>query len=479
MEPMKGKSVLLCVTGSIAAYKSAELVRLFQKAGARVRVAMTPSAARFVSPLTFEALSGHPVFLDLFETASGPVDRYGPQKGSEGNGGIRHIEASKDPDIIVVAPATANTIAKIAHGLGDDIVTTSVLASASPVVIAPAMNQRMWKNRTVQANVARLRELGHRLLGPGTGDLACGEVGVGRMLEPHEIVHGVVRAVSGVAPVRLEGRKILVTLGRTEEGIDPVRYITNRSSGKMGVAIAGAARDAGAEVSVIAGPTSVHLPDGVAVVRIRKAEEMKDALLQQFDKCDALVMVAAVADYRPSTEKLHKMESGQQRTSIDLEPTEDILGLLKSRRKKQIVIGFALETQQDEQRAMQKLKAKGCDLVIANNPLKEGAEFGADTNLVTFVHGSGQMQRLPVMSKDRLAMEILRQVDHLLAHPSGDRPPRVAEGDAARPGAGAAAGPGAGAGAAPGSGVGPRPRSRPRGGRRRSQRKKPSTEVTA
>jgi len=470
---MKDKSVLLCVSGSIAAYKAAELVRLLQKEGAAVRVAMTESALEFVSPLTFEALTGSPVHIDLFASASGPVDRYGPESGqTAGNGGIQHIEMSKTPDVIIIAPATANVIGKIANGLGDDVVSTSVLAATCPVVIAPAMNQRMWANSAVQANVSRARDLGYWIVGPGVGDLACGEVGPGRMVSPGDVVHGVIRALSGVEPSRLQGRKILVTLGRTEEGIDPVRYITNRSSGKMGAAIAGAARDAGADVTVVAGPATVHLPDGVALVRVRTVEEMKEAVEGQFDACDALVMTAAVADYRPATEKLHKMESGQKRATIDLEPTEDILGSLQKRRKKQIVVGFALETQQDEQRAQQKLKSKGCQLVVANNPLKEGAEFGSDTNLVTFVHTSGRLQRLPLLTKDRIAMEIIRQVDYLLGNPTGSRPPLVADANAST------------------SSATSRPRSRARGGqrsgtrggsrggRRRSPRSKPASEAS-
>jgi phosphopantothenoylcysteine decarboxylase/phosphopantothenate--cysteine ligase len=473
MADFKAKSVLLCVSGSIAAYKAAELARLFVREGVSVRVAMTPAATKFVGPMTFEGLTGNTVFSDVFAGARGPVDRYGPEPAAQGASHIEHIAVSKDPDLILVAPATADLIGRVAHGFGDDVVTTSILAANAPVVFAPAMNQRMWRNPIVQENVARLRKAGYFFLGPVSGSLACGEEGIGRMMEPAEILRLLPKVFRSGPAIDLRGAKILVSLGRTEEQLDPVRYISNRSSGKMGIAIAEAARDAGAEVMIVAGPTSVPLPEGVSVTRVVTADEMKAAIHERFDACDALIMVAAVADYRAATEKLHKMESGIKRASIELQPTDDILASLKARRKNQVMVGFALETQAEEQRARQKLTDKGLDLVIVNNPLKEGASFGGDTNLVALLHRSGQTQRLPVAAKEVVGLEILRQVEYLLRNPQGMQPPKVM----AEPGNGSGPGP------APGAG-GQRPatagRGRSRGGRRRPPRNRPpmGTPVT-
>jgi len=471
MADLKAKSVLLCVSGSIAAYKAAELARLFVRDGISVRVAMTPAATQFVGPMTFEALTGNPVFTDVFSAAKGPVDRYGPEPEiAEGSSHIEHIAISKDPDLIIVAPATADLIGRVAHGFGNDVVTTSILAADVPVVFAPAMNQRMWRNSIVQDNVACLKKAGYLFVGPVSGSLACGEEGIGRMMEPGEILRLLPSLLRGGPTIDLRGARILVSLGRTEEQLDPVRYISNRSSGKMGVAIAEAARDAGADVVVVAGPTSVPLPDGVTIARVTTAEEMKTVIHDRFEAADALIMVAAVADYRAATEKLHKMESGVRRASIELEPTDDILTSLKPRRRNQVMVGFALETQAEEQRARQKMSDKGLDLIVVNNPLKEGAAFGGDTNLVTFLHRSGQMQRLPVLAKESIGLEILRQVDYLLRNPQGTQPPKVLATDAENGGP-----PGQGQGV----GRGPRPigagRSRSRGGRRRPPRNRPSS----
>lgn len=413
---LTGKSVLLCVTGSIAAYKAAELTRLLVKGGASVRVAMSRSAKEFVGPMTFEALTGHPVFTDVFAAADGPVDRYSPQDADKG---IAHIDASKKPDVVLIAPATADVIGRLAGGLADDVITTSVLAAAVPVVIAPAMNQRMWGNPIVQENVERLVRAGHHILPPGVGSLACGEVGPGRMMEPEAIVRSLPRFLKGAAGADLSGKRILVCLGRTEEIVDPVRVLTNRSSGKMGVAIVEAALAAGADVSMVAGPTSVPLPEGVPAQHVRTAEEMLGAVTKAFDACDALVMVAAVADYRAATQKPHKMSSGEKRAKIDLEPTEDILKSLRAKRKHQVVVGFALETQAEEQNGQRKLSEKALDMIVVNNPLKEGAAIGSDTNRVTFLFKSGAPKRFPVQSKAEVGVEIVRELESLLKGAKG------------------------------------------------------------
>ncbi len=468
--PAAFPSVLLCVTGSIAAYKAVELARLFVGQGSRVRVAMTRAATKFVGPITFEAVTGNPVFTDVFASASGPVDRYGPGSGESSSGSIEHIEVSKQPDLILVAPASADVIGRVAHGLADDVVTTSILAADAPVVFAPAMNQRMWKNAIVQANVKTLTDAGYRFLGPVTGSLACGEEGIGRMMEPEKIVASLGRALGGGPSVDLRGKRVLVGLGRTEEMLDPVRFISNRSSGKMGVAIVEAALEAGADVACVAGPTAVPIPSDATVTHVTTAEQMREAIQARFDDCDALVMVAAVADYRAATEKLHKMESGQHRPSIELEANDDILASLKSRRKKQIVVGFALETQSEEQRARRKLADKGLDMIVVNNPLKEGAEFGGDTNLVSFLYRSGKSVQLPMMEKRALGAEIVQQLEYLLAHPDGKQPPRPGTG--ARAAAGSPATPAASGQTASGEARDGGSRGRSRGGRRRPPRKK-------
>lgn len=507
------KSVLLCVSGSIAAYKGAELARLLIKGGCRVRVAMTEAATRFVGPMTFEAITGNPVYMDVFASASGPVDRYGPGSGAGSKGSIEHIEASKQPDLILVAPATADLIGRVAQGFGDDAVTTSILAASAPVVFVPAMNQRMWKNKIVQRNVKTLEDAGYTFLGPDTGGLACGEEGIGRMAEPADVfVHlggkpktaasaaaavltaperpdgrAAAPAPAAAAPaavaapkrtidpnrpkVNLKGKKVLIALGRTEETIDPVRYISNRSSGKMGVSVVQNALDAGASVRVVAGPTSVPIPDGVETVSVTTAAEMKKAIHDEFDRCDAFVMVAAVADYKPATEKLHKMDSGEKEVAIDLEPTEDILVSLKSKRKSQAMVGFALETQAEEQRGRKKLQEKGLDLIVVNNPLKEGAGFGSDDNLVSFLHRAGQTQRLALQSKEDIGFEIVRQVEFLLGKPSSkDTPPApMRPEDNGSGGGGKASGSGSG-----GSGSAGGRSSRPRSRRRPPRKKTPA-----
>jgi phosphopantothenoylcysteine decarboxylase / phosphopantothenate---cysteine ligase len=392
---LSGKKILLGVTGGIAAYKAVFLLRLFKKAGADVKVVMTEAAAEFVTPLTFESLSEHPVHLRMFE---------GDGKSSGAVSPIEHIDLAKWPDVIVIAPCTANTIANFAHGRADDLLATIVSAYAGPVILAPAMNDVMWENAGTQANLRSLYDRGYRVAPPEKGDLACGYEATGRMAEPETIFS----AVQTLFESPLSGAKVLVSVGGTEEDIDAVRVITNRSSGKMGYAIAEAARDMGAEVTVVAARTSVAPPPGVRVVRVRTSDEMAHALAEAFAKTDVLVMAAAVTDYRPARAMPDKKKSGDTWT-LELTPTADILEALGADKGPRVVVGFALETADEEKNAMAKLEKKRCDFVVLNEP---AAAFERDTNVVTIYDLSGSVYRSPGAESKR---DIARRLMDLVA----------------------------------------------------------------
>lgn len=408
---MNERRVVLGVSGSIAAYKSAELVRLFRKAGVSVDVVLTRAGAQFVTPLTLATLTGRPVTIEQFGAPIGPTAGWDLERAHEaeqpGGSAIEHIRASREADLIVVAPATANILAKAAHGIADDALSTTLLASMVPALFAPAMNTRMWEHPATRENVRLLRERGALFVDPETGELACGEFGTGRMAEPAAIVGTALRHLNGQAGL---GR-VLVTAGGTEEPIDPVRCVTNHSSGRMGFAIAEAARDLGYEVTLVVGRTSAPPPAGVEVVPARTALEMANAVEHLHPREDILIMAAAVADYRPRRATTQKIASGEDRLRIDLVPNPDILAGVAETRRGLVTIGFALETGGDAAdrlaRARAKLRRKACDLLVLNDPLQGGSQFGGDTSQATLLHSDGRTEALPLLTKYELGRVLL------------------------------------------------------------------------
>lgn len=390
------KTVLVCVTGCIAAYKSCEIVRLLQKAGVRVKVCMTEHATAFVGPTTFRALTHEEVAIDLFDNPSDP---------------IHHISLAKEPDAVLVAPATANVIAKMAHGLADDLMSTTLLATDAPIVVAPAMNVGMWTAAATQENVATLAARGCEIVYPAIGYLACGDTGQGKLAEVEAIVDRTL-AVLGRSDI-LVGEHVLITAGGTREAIDPVRYIGNRSSGKMGYALARAARDMGARVTLVSAPTALQAPQGVRVISVESAAEMHAEVERAFEEATMLVCAAAVADYTPATvapEKLSKSDG--ELTSVPLVKTRDILADMSSKKDDRIVIGFAAETNDLSRRAVDKLARKGCDAIVANDVSRSESTFGSDTDAVLWVTGEGA-EEIPCMDKQDLAYELLKRAKEL------------------------------------------------------------------
>lgn len=394
--PQAPKTVLVCVTGCIAAYKSCEIVRGLQKAGVRVKVCMTEHATSFVGPTTFRALTREEVAVDLFDNPSDP---------------IHHISLAKEPDVVLVAPATANVVAKIAHGEADDLLTTTVLATDAPVVVAPAMNVGMWQASVTQGNIAALEARGYDIVRPATGYLACGDTGEGKLAEVEDIVARTLVALE--TSNMLAGERVLVTAGGTHEAIDPVRFIGNHSSGKMGYALARAARAMGAEVTLVSGLTNLSIPYGVTGVRVTSAAEMHTAVSERFEDATMLICAAAVADYtpvNPATEKLSKADG--ELTHIDLKKTADILADMSARKGNRVVIGFAAETNNLVERAAAKRARKGCDAIVANDVSCAESTFGSDTNAVVWVTES-DAEKLPCMGKQALAFELLKRVKRI------------------------------------------------------------------
>jgi phosphopantothenoylcysteine decarboxylase / phosphopantothenate---cysteine ligase len=390
--------VALGVTGGVAAYKSAELVRLLQDKGLEVQVVMTRSAREFVTPLTFAALSGRKVITELFG-------------GGEPNleSAIEHIAIAQSIDALVIAPATADIIARIAHGIADDFLTTLVLASTVPLIVAPAMNVNMWENAATQQSLQTLRARGARLIDPDEGYLACGMTGAGRLASVESIA-AVVLETLGIRE-DLQGETVLVTAGGTEEPLDAVRYIGNRSSGKMGHALAEASRRRGARVLLVTGPTSLEAPCGVVVERVRTAEEMAEKVQNHLGETSVILMAAAVADFRPAEYRPEKIKKRQGPLTLKLEPTRDILSEIAGhRRPDQIVVGFAAETDHVVENAATKLQAKHLDLVVANDVSQEGAGFETDTNIVTMLFADGRRKPLEKMSKLNVAHRVLDEV---------------------------------------------------------------------
>jgi phosphopantothenoylcysteine decarboxylase/phosphopantothenate--cysteine ligase len=373
------------------------LVRRLVSAGARVKVVMTRAAQEFVGPLTFEALAGQPVATRMFGKGSEPLE---------------HISLGQGVDALVLAPATANLIGKLAAGLGDDLLTTILLAASKPTLICPAMNEHMWANPAVQENLAKLKARGFQVMEPEAGSLACGAVGQGRLPEPEAVVEALARLVS---VQDLAGRRLLVTAGPTHEDLDPVRFLTNRSSGKQGYALARVAWRRGAEVCLVSGPSALPAPYGVERIMVWSAQDMFEALKVRFEKADALLMAAAVGDYRPTRMEPQKIKRGAGEVQFQLTPNPDILKELSTLKGKQVVVGFAAETEDLAAEARRKLVYKNLDLIVANDVTRPHSGFGVDTNEVTIFAREGIPVRLPLLSKEEVAARVLDRVLELLA----------------------------------------------------------------
>jgi len=399
---LRSKTIVLGVTGGIAAYKAAEIASQLTQAGAKVNVIMTEEAVQFISAVTFRALTGRPVVTEMFDLAS--------------EFSIEHVSLAKAADIVVIAPATANIIAKLAAGIADEMLCCTVLATKAPVLIAPAMETNMYTNPITQENLSKLRARDFVIVGPATGWLASGKVGLGRLADINDII-GSVRQVLGRGG-DLTGRHIVVTAGGTQEPVDPVRYLSNRSSGKMGYALAEAARDRGAKVTLISAPTSLPEPVGVNVIRVCTAEEMRQAVENVTLQADSLIMAAAVADYRPRKRAKDKIKKGKAGLTLELECTPDILGTVKG---DFIKVGFAAESSNVLENARAKLKQKRLDLVVANDITASDSGFGTDTNRVTIIDRKGKIDSLPLLSKREVADRVLDQVAALLPKPKSRR----------------------------------------------------------
>jgi phosphopantothenoylcysteine decarboxylase/phosphopantothenate--cysteine ligase len=390
---LEGKTVVVGLTGGIACYKAADLVRSLTRAGAAVRVMMSAGARQFITPLTLQTLSGNPVTTDTFDLT----------QESE----IGHIRLADSADAIVIAPATANIIGKLAGGVGDDVITTVLLATRAPVLVAPAMNVHMYENPIVQANISRLRAHGLRIIEPGEGFLACGYEGKGRLAETAIIHAEVERALT---PQDLAGERVLITAGPNREAIDPVRFISNRSTGKMGFAIAAAAWRRGAETTLIAGPTDLATPHGVRRHDVTSAEETRDAVVEQFEQASILLMAAAVADYTPAKVSQQKLKKKAGPMALELKRTADVLAEIATRKNRQIVVGFAAETENVLANAECKLREKNLDLIVANDVAGSDTGFAVDTNAVTIIGRDGKRSQVPLMQKEEVADRILDAV---------------------------------------------------------------------
>jgi phosphopantothenoylcysteine decarboxylase / phosphopantothenate---cysteine ligase len=387
---LEGRTIVVGLTGGIACYKACDVVRLLARAGARVPVVMTAGAREFVTPLTLQTLSGMPVATELFSLT----------EESE----IGHIRLADEAEAIVITPATANVLGKLAAGIADDLLTTVLLATRAPLILAPAMNVHMWEHPAVQENLARLVARGARVVGPASGSLACGYEGMGRLADPEDVVEEVRRTL---APQDLAGEHVLVSAGPTQEPIDPVRYLSNHSSGKMGYALARVARRRGAEVTLVTGPTALPAPAGVTTIAVRTAREMAHVVGHAFARATVVVMSAAVADYRPRAPRSRKLKKGAARMTLELERNEDILAGLGAHKDGRVVVGFAAETHDLAAEARRKLGEKRLDLIVANDVTAPGAGFGSDTNAVRLIDDRGLDETLPVLPKEDVAARIL------------------------------------------------------------------------
>lgn len=395
---LKGKRVVVGVTGGIAAYKACDLVSKLKKLQAEVDVIMTKAATEFVQPQTLQALSQNPVIVDMFQSP-----RYWD---------IEHISLAQKADVLVVAPATANVIGKVANGIADDMLTTTIMASTAKVVFAPAMNTKMYENKIVQQNIEKLRGLGYGFIQPGSGRLACGDVGVGKLSDIDEIVQFVVTLTQ--IPQDLKDLPILITAGPTIEAIDPVRFLTNHSSGKMGYSLAEAAKARGARVTLVSGPTHLQPPAGVEFVPVQTAVEMLRAVMDRYDDQQVVIKAAAVADYRPERVSEKKIKKQDDSLTINFVRNPDILLELGKAKKQQFLVGFAAETNQVVEYAIEKIKKKNLDLIVANDISQEGAGFGSDTNIVLLIDPQERVQPLEKANKSEIANKILDKIKEML-----------------------------------------------------------------
>ncbi|MBD3106782.1 bifunctional phosphopantothenoylcysteine decarboxylase/phosphopantothenate--cysteine ligase CoaBC [Bacillus sp. AGMB 02131] len=399
---LNNKKILLCVTGGIAVFKAAALTSKLTQAGAQVKVVMSQSATEFVTPLTFQSLSRNEVYTSTFQENNPKV--------------VAHIDLADWADLVLVAPATANIIGKIANGIADDMISTIMLATTADVFIAPAMNVHMYSHPAVQKNMNTLLDYGYSMIEPAEGYLACGYTGKGRLSEPEHIIQYLENYYAALnADKPLSGKKVLVTAGPTKERIDPVRFITNHSTGKMGYAIAEEAAKMGADVTLVSGEVQLSPPPNVNIIKVRSAQDMYEAVAAQFDKQDLVVKSASVADYRPKLVHDQKMKKKDGDLVIELERTIDILKTLGERKTSQVLVGFAAETENVEEYAKQKLEKKNVDMIVANNVSVKGAGFGSDTNIVTMFKRDGSKIELPILSKHDVAKEILNESAKLLA----------------------------------------------------------------
>lgn len=392
---LKNKTVVLGVTGSIAAYKIANLASSLVKKGANVHVIMTKNATNFINPITFETLTGNKCLVDTFD------------RNFEFS--VEHVSLAKQADIFMVAPASANVIGKIANGIADDMLTTTIMACKCHKVISPAMNTNMFKNPIVQDNLEKLRNYGYEVIDPASGYLACGDTGAGKMPEPTVLESYIMKNIA--MEKDMAGKKVLITAGPTMEAIDPVRFISNHSTGKMGYALAKIAMERGAEVTLVTGKTYIEKPDFVKIIDVKSAKEMFDAVDKEFDSQDIVIMSAAVADYRPKTVADEKIKKNDEEAAIELERTDDILGTMSRRKKNQFLCGFSMETEHMLENSKNKLKKKNLDMICANNLKVEGAGFGTDTNVVTLIT-ENESRQLPIMSKEQVANEILTEINN-------------------------------------------------------------------
>lgn len=394
------KNIVIGVAGGIAAYKAVEIVSRLKKAGCTVHVIMTKAATEFVTPLTFREVSGNPVVADMWEE---------PKTWN-----VQHIALASRADLFLIAPATANVIGKIANGIADDMLTTTVMATRAPVILAPAMNTNMYLNPITQQNLSKLAGLGYHIVEPAAGMLACGVEGPGRLPEPVDIVKKVVAMLQGNRD--LAGKRVLVTAAGTREPIDPVRYIGNRSSGKMGYALAEAAAARGAEVILVSGPSSLANPAGITVKRVETAAQMRDVVLAEFDTVDIVIKAAAVADYRPETTADQKIKKTGNTLTLSMVKNPDILRELGERKKHQLLIGFAAETQELLSHAQEKLINKNLDMIVANDVTLPGAGFNIDTNIVKVIHKNGNIEELPQLTKPQVAEILIDKICVMLTN---------------------------------------------------------------
>ena len=393
------KTVVLGVSGGIAAYKACDVVSRLRKENIQVNVIMTKHATEFVSALTFQSISQNPVAVEMFE----PVT----------NWDIEHISLAKKADIFLIAPATANVIGKIANGIADDMLSTTVMATKAPVVIAPAMNTNMYENPVTQANIQKLKDLGYIFIEPGYGRLACGDLGPGKLAEPDLIVENIKFLLNKTD--ELKGKNVLVTAGPTQEAIDPVRYITNKSTGKMGYALAYQAALMGAKVTLVTGPTNLEIPFGISeVIKVKSAQQMYETVTSSFDEMDIVIKSAAVADYKPKNISDSKIKKSDSDLVLELDRNKDILFELGKLKTKQVLVGFAAETDDLIANAQKKLAKKNLDFIVANDLKQEGAGFAGDTNIVKLLFADGNIVELPIMTKNQLSKEIYDKIIYIM-----------------------------------------------------------------